>query len=152
MLTVGITQENLKNLYDDSYIQRAGYDKRPLVPVVHPLVTYLTATANDSFAGAYMLVRHTDIEFEIHSLIKKKYISHALTLGNMAIDWAFAHKEIERITAYVSADLESVKNYCLKIGFKLEGIRRNACKKAGKLIDVYVLGIIRADWSMKWAL
>lgn len=152
MLTVGITQENLDNLYSDQYILKAGQDNRPLSPVLHPLATYLTMTVSGVFAGAYLLIRHTALEFEIHSLLKKKFVQYSRGFVQIALAWAFSHKEVERVTAYVTSDMNTVKNFCLKVGFQLEGIRRNACLKSGKLCDIYMFGIVRADWSKSWAL
>lgn len=152
MLTAGITQENLNDIYSDPYILKVGHDSRSPSPVVHPLATYLTVTVSGVFAGAYLLIRHTAIEFEIHSLLKHKFIRYSRQLVQIAFAWAFSHQGVERVTAHVSSDMQTVKNYCLKVGFKLEGIRRNACMKSGKLYDVYMFGILRSDWSKSWGL
>jgi len=61
--------------------------------------------------------------------------------------WAFAHQHIQRVTAYVVEGLESAANFCLKIGFKNEGTRRDACMKNNKLVGVRILGMTRKDWG-----
>jgi hypothetical protein len=60
---------------------------------------------------------------------------------------AFANPAIERVTAYVIEGLTAARNYCLKLGFQFEGIRRNACRQNGRLLGVHILGMTRNDWE-----
>lgn len=145
-ITEGITPEHLQQVYSDSYITKVGHDHRPAAPINHPLVTYLTATIGDRFAGAFMAIRFSSTEMELHSLLHKSAIKHSRVLGLAFLAWAFA-QPILRVTAYIIEGLEAAKNYCLKLGFKHEGTRRHACMQGGIIKDVYVLGMTRQDWS-----
>lgn len=142
----GITQEHLQEVYSDSYITKVGHDGRAAAPIDHPLVTYLTATVGGKFMGAFMAIRFSSTEIELHSLLKKSAILHSRELGRAFLAWAFAHP-ILRVTAYIIEGLESAKNYCLKLGMTLEGFRRDACLQNGKIKGVYVLGMTRTEWS-----
>lgn len=145
-LVYGATQTDLQRLYADPYIQRVGWDEVPAQPINHPAVQYLSALVYGNFAGAFMAVRFSDREIEMHSLIRKEYIKDSRELGGMALDWAFAQDGVQRVTAYIISDLVSAMNYCLKLGFKFEGIRREACVKNGVPLDVHIFGILKNEW------
>lgn len=142
----GITEENLMDVYSDPYIAKIGHDHRPAAPIVHPLVTYLTASIGGKFAGAFMAIQQTSVELELHSLLKKSALSHSRLLGREFLRWAFESRPILRVTAYIIEGLESAKNYCLKLGMKLEGFRRDACVQNGVVKGLYILGMTRQDW------
>lgn len=144
-VTEGITKGHLLEVYSDPYITKVGHDQRPAAPVNHPAVTYLSSWIGGDFAGAFMAIRFSDIEMELHAFLKRSSIWHSRELGHAFLAWAFAHP-ILRVTAYVIEGLESAKNYCLKLGFKVEGRRRHACVQNGAVKDVHVLGMTRQDW------
>jgi hypothetical protein len=144
-VTEGITQEHLQEVYSDSYIVRVGHDHRPAAPISHPNVTYLSAWIGNTFAGAFMVIKQSAVELELHALLKRSSIKHSRDLGVACLAWAFGHP-ILRVTAYIIEGLEAAKNYCLKLGFKEEGRRRCACVQGGVVKDVYVLGMTRQDW------
>lgn len=145
-LLKGITPDQLSQIYADPYIERVGHDGRKASPVIHPLATYLSAFVGDKFVGAFLAIRFSHIEIECHALLHKSAVHQSRALAKEFLDWAFA-QPILRVTAYVIEGLESAKNFCLKVGMRLEGFRRSACLKNGKACGVYVLGITREEWS-----
>jgi hypothetical protein len=147
-VTKGITKDHLFEVYSDPYITKVGHDHRPAAYIDHPAVTYLSAWIGSTFAGAFMAVRFSPIEIELHAFLKRSALEHSRALGVACLEWAFA-QPIQRVTAYIIEGLESAKNYCLKLGFKEEGRRRAACMQGGIIKDVYVLGMTRLDWSSK---
>jgi len=147
VVTEGITKGHLLEVYSDPYITaKIGHDHRPAAPIDHPSVTYLTATVGGRFAGAFMAIRFSSTEIELHSLLHKSAIKHSRDLGCAFLAWAFA-RPILRVTAYIIEGLESARNYCIKLGFKEEGRRRAACVQGGIAKDIYILGMTRTDWS-----
>jgi hypothetical protein len=149
-VTEGITEEHLQDIYSDTYIARAAHDGRAASPVIHPAVVYLSAWVKGSFAGAFLVVKHSAIDFELHSLLKRQFISSSRELGQHCLAWVFGHESVLRATVYVMEGLESARNYCIKQGFKLEGVKRNACMKNQEAKDIYILGIIREEWRASW--
>lgn len=147
-VTEGITKDHLLEVYADPYITKVGHDHRAAAHIQHPLVTYLSAWTGSTFAGAFMAVRFSPVEIELHALLKRASIKHSRALGNACLQWAFA-QPIQRVTAYIIEGFESARNYCLKLGFKDEGRRRSACLQGGIAKDIYVLGMTRLDWSTK---
>lgn len=147
-VTEGITKGHLLEVYSDPYITKIGHDHRPAAPIDHPAITYLSAWVGNTFAGAFMAIRFSPIEIELHALLKRSVLKHSRALGMACLEWAFA-QPIQRVTAYIIEGLESAKNYCIKLGFKEEGRRRAACVQNGMLKDIYVLGMTRMDWSSK---
>jgi hypothetical protein len=146
-VTESITDEHLLEVYADPYITKVGHDYRPAEPIIHPNVRYLSAWIDNTFAGAFMVIEQSDVELDLHALLKKSSIKESRQLGLACIAWAFSHPIILRVTAYIIQGLEAAKNYCLKLGFKVEGCRRCACVQGGIVKDVYVLGLTRQDWS-----
>ena len=142
-----ITDEQLFEVYADPYITKIGHDHRPASPIHHPQVKYLSAWIDNTFAGAFMAITFSSLELELHSLLKKASLPYSRELGLRFLDWAFTQHSIERVTAYIIEGLTSAKNYCMKLGFTLEGCRRDACMQDGKLKSVYVLGMTRKDWA-----
>lgn len=144
----GITQDHLQEVYSDPYIARVGHDHRSAAPIIHPNVTYLSAFVGGKFVGAFMAIKQSAVELELHSLLKKTAVLHCRELGYQFLRWAFA-KPILRVTAYIIEGLEAARNYCLKLGFKDEGRRRHACVQKGVVKDVYILGLLREEWGAK---
>ena len=147
MVTVGITNQHLIEVYSDPYIAKVGHDHRPAAPIHDPQVTYLSAWVGDKFSGAFIAIKQSPVELELHALIKKSALKQSRDLGVDCLAWAFA-QPILRVTAYIIEGLESAKNYCLKLGFKVEGCLRSACVQNGMVKDVYVLGMTRKDWGV----
>jgi hypothetical protein len=146
-LKVGITDEQLNQVYSDPYIKRIAPDDRSIAPVSHPLATYLSAFVNGRFVGAFLSIRYTQHEIESHALLTKAALKHSRQLGDAFLAWAF-QQDVMRVTAHVYEYLKSAKNYCLKLGFKEEGFRRCAAVKDGRAVGVYLLGITRQEWRL----
>ena len=146
VVTEGITKDHILEVYSDPYITKIGHDYRPASHIAHPAVTYLSAWIGGTFSGAFMAVRFSPIEIELHALLKRSALKHSRALGHACLEWAFS-QPILRVTAYIIEGLESAKNYCLKLGMTLEGFRRDACIQSGQIKGVYILGMTRTDWS-----
>jgi hypothetical protein len=134
----------------DPYVSRAGHDHRPTAPIQHPAASYLGAFVRGGLVGAFLIIRSGAIEWDVHSLLTRKALPWCRQLGRMCLDWCFGHKQVQRVTAYVTEGLESARNYCLRLGFVLEGFRRSAASVNGRLLGLYVLGMTREDWGRKW--
>jgi hypothetical protein len=147
MVTVGITQQHLMEVYSDPYITKVGHDHRPAAPIEHPNAMYLSAWVGNSFAGAFLVIRQSAVELELHALLKKPFLKYSRNLGVACLTWAFA-QPILRVTAYIIEGLEAAKNYCIKLGFKEEGRMRCACVQGGIVKDIYMLGMTRQDWGV----
>lgn len=146
-LTVGITEDHLKQVYADPYIAGIAPDGRNLAPVIHPLATYLSAWIDNRFVGAFLAIRFTEHEIEWHSLLTKSAVKHSRQLGEMFLSWAF-QQDVMRVTAHIYEYLKKAKNYGLRLGMKKEGFRRCAAVKDGKAVGVYMLGMTRQEWRL----
>ena len=149
---VALTLEHVQNLdtltglFEDPYIAKIGHDHRALAPIQHPHVKYLSAKLDGQQVGAFMIVESGFVEIDIHAMLSKQAIEYSRDFGRLCLIWAFAQKHINRVTAYIIEGLDSAKNYCLKLGFKNEGTRRDACMKNNELVGVHILGMTRQDW------
>lgn len=137
----------LDALYRDPYIARIGHDHRPASPIHHPDAYYFGAHIGGDLVGAFLVIDSGYIECDMHVLLTRRALPHSRALGRMCLDLIFSNPAIQRVTGYVIEGLEAAKNYGLKIGFKVEGFRRDACMQGGRLLGVHVLGITRNDWK-----
>lgn len=146
-ITIGASWEHTVEMFSDDKVVRAmGYDGYVPSPILHPLVTTLSAWVNGEFAGLFLAIRYSKYEIELHSLLKYQFIKHSRDLGKMVVEWSFSLPDMMRVTAHIMEGQETARNYALKVGFKLEGVRRNACIKNGSPRSVYMLGITKEDW------
>lgn len=147
VVTEGASTEQLVEVYTDPYIARVAQDHRPHRPIFNTGAVYLAAWVNGRFAGLFLAIQHSMIEMELHSLLKRWAIPYSRDLGRQFLAWAFSHPDLLRVTAPIIEGLESAKNYCLKLGFVVEGVRRNATTHQGKIKNVHILGMLREEWE-----
>jgi hypothetical protein len=141
-------QGALAPLFLDPYIARVGHDDRPASHIDHPNVHYLGARVDGELVGAFMVIESGFVEVDVHALLTRRALPHSRALGRLCLAQAFANPQIERVTAYVIEGLNAARNYCLKLGFLYEGVRRNACRQNGQLLGVHILGMTRNDWEI----
>lgn len=146
-VSVGITEEHLRDVYSDPYIAKVGHDHRPAAPIIHSAATYLSAFILSEFAGAFLVIRQSAIEYEVHALLKKRSRIMSRDLGKACIDWMFSNPQIARVTASIIEDNKTTVNYCLKLGFEQEGFKRDACLTCGLLRGIHIMGMTRSDWE-----
>lgn len=66
-----------------------------------------------------------------------------------AIDWAFADGQIDRVHAYVRTDNMRSAILLERLGFVREGCLRSFRVCRGRACDLYVYGLLRAEWAAK---
>lgn len=137
----------LGEIYADPYVAKVGHDHRAAEPIVHPAAKYFGAYIDGELCGAFLVIDSGFIEVDVHALLRRSALRESRQLGRMCIDKIFENTEIHRVTAYVIQGLKTAYNYCIRLGFVDEGMRRNACMKGGKLLGVHVLGLTRSDWE-----
>lgn len=140
--------KEIEEIYQDPYISNAiKQDNRDLTPLCHPLIKYYGTYIDNKLKGLFLCIAYSDCEVEIHSLLKKESIKYSRKFGEMMRDLTFSNKHTQRITLLIVDGLNTVKNYSKKIGFKLEGIKRNAYPQNNIYKDVYMYGLTRTEWS-----
>jgi len=146
MLTLGISQQHLDEIYQDPYITSPFHDNMQHQPVFVPNSFYLSAWVNDEFAGAFLMFKYSEAEMEVHSLLKRSFVKKTRTLGKELIKWVFDFEHVLRLSTYIPSDMPSVMNYVEKIGFIPEGIKREVSTKNGSFINNHIYGITRTDY------
>jgi len=112
----------------------------------HPDVTWLGAYEDQTLVGIFILIRDC-VDVDIHVAILKPWIRHARAFGRLCLQYVFTDPAIHRATAWILDLLPSVRNYALRMGFTLEGYRRNCVRVGGKLTGAYMLGMTREEWQ-----
>lgn len=139
------TQNEINIVYNDNYILNAiKQDNKEITAINHPLVEYISCFNNNEFLGCFIKIRQSEIEIEGHSLLLKKGIICSRKLLKLFMNYCF-NENIERMTTFIPANLKTVINYCLKMGWSIEGIKRKAIIKNNKLEDVVMMGILRKE-------
>lgn len=108
----------------------------------HPAIHYLICEIDAKPAGFYAVVQLNDIDWEAHVCLMKWAIPQARDFGAMVIDWLWA-AGAQRIT--VPAIKATTVNYCRRLGFSIEGVRRKAVSVNGARLDVTYLGLLRPE-------
>lgn len=67
----------------------------------------------------------------------------------LLLEFSFARRGAERVTLDHYTGNTAASSLYLKLGFKYEGIARNACKKNGKYFDLEVMSMLRAEYLEK---
>lgn len=132
----------------DPYIaDRVRHDNREPGFINHPNVTYYGAFVRGELVGLYCVISTTVMEVDLHAMLARRALSYARDLAHLIFARIFENDAITRITAHIVEGLESTRNHCLKVGFKYEGFRRDACRKSGRLLGIHMLGLTRTDWG-----
>lgn len=146
-LEEGITPENLECLYNDPLVQRLRDDLRPMTPIDHPLLTYISVFKGDEFLGAYILIRFSVYECEVHSLLRKSSTKYSKEISEIFLYFVFNNFPVLRITGWIREDLIMAINHCKKYGFRVEGRKRHATLVGGIPKDIVLVGLTRKDWE-----
>lgn len=115
----------------------------------HPLISYYGAYVDQRLVGVFTHAQITAIEVEVHAALLEEATRHGRTLGALFLDKVFADPKVMRATGNIIGSLTSAVNYCHKLGFKIEGKRRDAVIQDGMLLPIIILGLLREEWFRK---
>lgn len=144
-VTLGITDDHLAEVYAHPSMRRLKTDHAELSPIIHPLVRYYSAWNNGEFVGAFMVVKNTPLDSEIHILLFPKAAIVYRDLCKIIIDETL--KESNRVTAKIFSDLYSTINLVQKLGFTYEGRIREMFEQNGIKKDVFIYGLLKSEWE-----
>lgn len=120
------------------------HDDREPGYIDHPALTYHGAYVDGALSGLFMAIQHSPWEVEVHAALKPHVIRQARDLGALFVASLWRDQpDLQRITAPVLSTLPSAANYCRRLGFEDEGVRRNAVRVNGALVHVVYLGLLR---------
>ena len=150
-VTEGASTEQLVDVYSDPFVARIAHDHRKHYPVFSPVATYLSAWVDGRFVGLYLAITASEIELDVHVMLKKKAARHSRALGAEFLAWCFSNSMIKRLTGYIPDWIPAARNHSEKMGFKYEGVRRHAHIKDGQPRDLWIMGLLREEWeAQKW--
>jgi len=133
-------------LTDPWVAARIRHDGREPGHIDHPALTYHGAHVGGALVGVFVVIQHTACEVEVHAALLRSAMRSGRALGRLFLDQLWHDQpELLRITAPVLATLPSAANYCRKLGFVDEGVRRQACRVGGVPTDVVYLGLLRSS-------
>lgn len=133
-------------LRDPWIADRIRHDGREPGFIASPAVTYYAARVDNRIAGVFVAIQISAWEIEVHAALARWVTPHGRCLGHEFLAELWDQPELMRVTAPVLATLPSAANYCRRLAFKDEGVKRTACKIDGNPVDVIYLGLTRDDW------
>ena len=74
---------------------------------------------------------------------------YATEAASAVIDYMFNEYDLHRIELNVWQGNTASENLALRLGFKKEGVDREARKKGGKYLDSTNFGLLRTEWQSK---
>lgn len=118
--------------------------------VANPAAGYLGAWHHEVFCGFFMIREVSSIDIEIHACLLPQSIPHSRVLGIEVLERIFTASSVRRVSAPIIGDLVSAMNYVGKLGFRREGVLRNACERNGQSLDVHLFGMTRDEFAERF--
>jgi len=138
----------IQSIVTDPWVaSRLRHDAREPGYIEHDALTYHGAYWEGGLYGLFMEIRLSPWETEVHAALLKDAIGLSHAFGYEFLTQLWQTPALRRITAPVVDTLPSARNYCLNLGFEMEGYRRDAVMIDGKPHGIYQLGLTREDWQ-----
>lgn len=125
---------------------RLRHDARAPQYLASPAVSYLAAYVGNGMAGVFIAGRVGSYEVEAHVALYRSGTRHGRRLAAVFLARAFADPAVLRVSAPVLASLPSSANFCRRLGFVQEGLKRSACLRDGVPTDIIMFGLTREEW------
>jgi len=98
-------------------------------------------------AGVFMVHRHNQICWEIHTAILPEYWGErAREAAKAVLKYLFTNTDCEKLITNVPETNKAALRYAKASGMKLFGTNTKSFKKNGVLMDQYMLGIEKGEW------
>lgn len=146
-LEIGLSRENADRLFSDDGIKKLSTDHYEASYIDHPLVQYYSAFVGDDFVGAFMVIKQSVIDYEVHLLLMREAVYYTRMLCGLILDECF--REAHRVTAKINGRMNTMQNLVTKLGFKFEGETREACMIGGEYVGVKNYGLLKSEWENK---
>ncbi|AOJ10337.1 DUF2824 family protein [Burkholderia mayonis] len=115
--------------------------------IANPAVGYLGAWHEGEFCGFFMVREKSRLDIEIHACLLPRATLYSRVLGVEVLEKVFNASSARRVSAPIISDLVSAQNYVRKLGFRQEGVLREACMRNGRALDVILFGMTRTDYA-----
>ena len=143
-ITKGVAKENIEMVYSHHSMQKIKHDHAELGYIDHPMVDYYSCFIDDEFVGCYIVAKISPIDYEVHMLLLPTEVKRHRELGLKMATILF--EETDRISTIIIDGMNSAKNYVKKLGFKLEGVKREAFEQNCIKKDAYLYGLLKKDF------
>lgn len=144
-------QEVIDSVYANRDIRkRIEHDDWKPSYIALPTIGYLGAWDESRFCGFFMIREVSKLDIEIHACLLPEAVALSRVLGVEVLHLLFNASPIRRVSAPIISDLVSAQNYVRKLGFKQEGVLRDACSRNGALLDVVLFGMTRTDFGEQY--
>lgn len=140
-----ISNQNLQYVYSHNSMKKLSTDHRDASPIKHPFAKYYSAFYDNKFLGAYLVLKQSELEYEIHILLLPESIKYTRELSIAMLNETF--KYAHRVTAKIYSNLKTIENMTKKLGFKYEGTIRETHLINGKYVDTIIYGMLKSEFK-----
>ena len=141
----GITENDLTYIYNHNSIKKLATDHREAKPIYNEFAVYYSAYNDNKFLGAYLVIKQSELEYEIHILLLPESIKYTRKLSNLILKEIF--KKAHRVTAKIYSNLKTIQNMTARLGFKYEGTMRETYLINGEYIDTIIYGMLKSEFK-----
>ena len=109
---------------------------------------FVAIHAKQEVIGIYILHPHNSATLEIHAHILPEHRKeHAIASGQSILQWfkLNAPDNYQKLLAQIPVIHPNVRDFCLKQGFKMEGLLTKSYWKNGELCSQWLMGLSRGD-------
>ncbi|EXC06245.1 DUF2824 family protein [Acinetobacter baumannii] len=101
---------------------------------------------NDTTQGLFLLIKHNSIAIEIHTcLLPGLRGSKAIEAGKLILNLIFENHQ--KVISWIPENNRKAKLFAQMLGFQVEGINRASFLKDGKLLDQFLVGLTKGEYS-----
>ncbi|MRA47184.1 GNAT family N-acetyltransferase [Acinetobacter pittii] len=110
---------------------------------------WIGVVENDTTQGLFLLIKHNSIAIEIHTcLLPSLRGSKAIEAGKLVLDLIF--ENYHKVISWIPENNRKAKLFAQMLGFQVEGINRASFLKDGKLLDQFLVGLTKGEYSCQW--
>ena len=101
----------------------------------------VVAYIDETPAGCFVLHEINGVTMQCHVQVLPEYRHMSAEIGQAVIQWAKDNTDAKKLIAWVPFDCENVKNFAVKMGFKVEGVSKGSIMKGGELLSQWLVGL-----------
>lgn len=136
-----MTIDEVWNLASDD----CGISKDSYMPEFSAERAWLGVYEGIVMIGMIYVHKQTTCAIQMHPYLLSGHKHKIREVTRLFFSWAFNMQNVHKINVTIPFMYKKLRNCCLKVGFKDEGINRLSYQKGGVLMDQWHMGVTRGD-------
>ena len=140
-----ITIDKANEIIDDEMLSRISQDgDQKELPRKY---TYIGCNLDGKLIGFFALREESKSTIDLHINIKKIYRGYARIFSRLLLDNLFRSSNVNRVETEIPDLYKDVLKFAHSMGFKKEGVKREAFLKNNNWHDKIIVGLTRSDYG-----